>query len=73
MTMSKIREHWMHDEYGEVQVISSGHFPDTVMVRLLGGEYKGKEVETSIADLISDEDSLTTLNALLGNLLASKG
>lgn len=73
MSVNKIQEHWTHDEFGEVKVISAGHFPDTVMIEILGGDYRGQRVECPITDLVSDEDALATLNALLGNLLASKG
>ncbi len=73
MSVNKIKEHWMHNDFGEVQVLSAGHFPDTVMIRILTGDLADDVVETPISELISDEDSLAALNALLGNLVASKG
>lgn len=73
MNVSKIQEHWTHEDFGSVKVVSAGHYPDTVMIEILEGDYKGVVAECPITDLVSDEDALATLNALLGNLLASKG
>jgi len=73
MNVSKIQESWTHEDFGDIKVISAGHFPDTVMIEILGGDYRGVVVECPITELVSSEDALATLNALLGNLLASKG
>lgn len=59
----------VHDEHGEVQVLRTGHYPDTAMVC----NAFGQEFEVPIAELSSSEDSNRALDILLSGAFPSKG
>jgi len=70
MTQMTIAKNWLHDDHGEVEVVSEGHFPDTVMVHI---KETGQVVECPIAELVSEEDSNKMLEVLLAGIAPSKG
>lgn len=64
-----IAKNWVHPELGDVEVVSAGHFPDTVMISTL---FDGI-VECPISELVSETDSNKLLDSLLSGIAPSKG
>jgi hypothetical protein len=69
----EINKYWMMEEYGRVKVVDAGHFPDTVTVEVLSGEYRGELREVYLHDLASEASANAALSALLNSFRSSRG